>query len=184
MGTPIDRDDPIWGVNCPKFAVPAETPETIYVYFWDIEPCPGALIPPPNMHLFTLHQDDVIPCIWNYDNADFGFTVLLDLQTVTPWGLELRHQDLSAYFIGQTHGAPSEHDVVTSTLDVCGLGNYGAIGFATLFWKVAAVKLITDMNLPSDSQILMEFFVTDAHKPVYKFCLPKYGMNLKFLIIP
>lgn len=184
MGTPIDPIEPILGDECAHFGVPAETPHMIYVYFWDILPCPAAPKPPPNMHLFALTQDPESPCLWEYENLVYGFNVILDIRTTTPMTLELRDNALNLYFQGQLWAEPAEHQVFTNLWEVCPPGIEGHFGFATLFWKAAAVKLLDDLSLPTDAKVLMEFFVTDDHEPVYKFCVPDYGMNVKILLSP
>lgn len=184
MGTPIPPEPPPHGDDCLHFPEPTETPHEIYVYFWGMVVCPFALELPPNMHLFTLVQNDAIPCLWEYENAAFGFTIVLDIQTITPMGLELRHTDTSPYFRAELDGPPAEHQVFTNLQDVCPPTNYAHSGWATMFWLKAARAVINDMNLPTESNIMLEFFVTDEHKPVYKFCFPRYGMNVKFLVSP
>jgi len=146
--------------------------------------CPAAPIAPPNMHLFTLQQDDVKPCWWIFDSVAMGFKILLDATSLAPLALELRHQDNNLYFQGHIWGAMCEHQVFTNNNVACPGGIYAYVGWATIFWLDAAVGVIEDFNLPTDSQILFEFFMKNDASPVYKFCFPKYTMNVKFLLNP
>ncbi len=183
MGEKIDPIvDPIPGTECVNWDPPAETPEFVYVMFWDIVDCPGTPKPAPNGHLFKLTQNDGISCWWEYDDPAFGFKILFDASSIAPWGIELRDQLLRLYFTGGLFGSPHEHDIAVSTLVGCTPTIIGNAGFATIFWKKAAVDLITDLALPTDKQILFEFFMKDNTFPVYKFCVPEYSMNIKVLI--
>lgn len=136
------------------------------------------------MHLFTLTQNSEFPCLYEYEDADFGFIVTLDISTITPIGLKLQNTDLDLYFEAELWaGPPVEHMVFTNSWQVCG-PNVGVGGFATMFWLIAARAIIDQMVLPTDPQIMLEFFVTDSGDPVYKYCVPKYSMNVKFLVSP
>jgi len=184
MGIPIAPIDPIYGPGCARWLEDEDTPKYIYVYFWEIIACPDEVNVPPNFHTFKLTQVDGSPCAWQYRGDDYPWDIDLSYAIDGKAWLDLWDKDAHTFFEDYPFWPLHEHHVFTNQIAVCPDGHGAAGGNALIFWKEAAVKLLADMSLPTDSQILMEFFVTADHKPVYKFCLPEYSMNVKFLISP
>lgn len=184
MGIKVDPTDPQICENCWHMIEPLETPCQIFVYFWEVEFCPGRQVP-PNLHVFTCFQDDENPCTYDSGDLPMGWRVTV-LWGVAPNDTKIYLWDEFGfmYFRGTFNGSAVEHDVFDNDLVDCDPPELigGKFGYAMLFWKKAAVQLIEDMNLPTDVKVLMEFFVSDDHKPIYKFCIPKYSMNVKFLL--
>ncbi|GAI20489.1 unnamed protein product, partial [marine sediment metagenome] len=125
------------------------------------------------------------PCFFTNVVDDFGWNVQLEFVS-GPHRTFLRLWDKfgAAYFYDFLVGAALEHDIFINELLECSESDKGIKGNAFIIWKQAAVDLINSMVLPTDSQILFEIFVTDEGKPVYKFCFPKYSMNIKILVSP
>lgn len=184
MGTKISKEEPIVGGECEHFYEPENTPEKIYVYFWEMVKCDAEEHTPPNMHLFALTQSETNPCIWLYCGTDYPFDIVLYWYADSVVFFTLRDKDGHFFFETAESEDVREHHIFDNVLNVCN-GFDGAMGGnAFIIWKQAAVDLINSMVLPTESNILFEVFVTDEGKPVYKFCFPKYSMNIKILVTP
>lgn len=179
------RVEPIVTVfDCEWFITPLLTPNRIFVYFWEIEQCPGKLLP-PNMHVFSLYQDEIHHCEWHNEPSSFGWTIHLFVQA-PPLKvlLNMTHTGGGLFFNSEVTSPAMEHDVFNNMNIICGGANFAIKGNATIFWMSAALDLINDMNLPNDGNTFMEFFIAEGNVPVYKFCNVKYSLNQKYLISP
>lgn len=184
MGTKIDPEEPYLGDKCEWFVDPDHTPKKIYAYFWEIVTCPDRKLA-PNMHLFPMFQDDEEPCLWRNVIGSSGWDASVRYLAFEPrTTLWLINTAAGSYFEGELVDRAAEHDIFENKNTECDEQKYGVGGNAFLIWKKAAVDLINNMALPTESQILFEVSTNDAGKPVYKFCFPKYSMNVKFLIEP
>ncbi|GAG72524.1 unnamed protein product [marine sediment metagenome] len=149
MGTRITPDDPVACNPCSFFGVPAKTPCKIYAYFWEIVGCPESKIP-PNMHLFTLFQDDVNPCMYRNVSDSFGWDVQLQLVGGPVRAVIHLWDNLGdCYFWDSLNGVVAEHDIFSNEILECVEGSLGLEGNAFVLWLEAAVSSI--LNLESGS---------------------------------
>lgn len=184
MGTRITPDDPIAGNPCEWFFDPDNTPHKIYAYFWELEQCPGRKLP-PNMHIFTMFQDDEKPCEWRNVPSAQGWECGIAYRNVPPLSrLYLINLAAGLYFDGDLAWRADEHDVFNNKIVDCLGPNFAQKGNGLIFWLEAATGLLESLALPNDGNTFMEFFVTDEHKPVYKFCNVRWSLNQKYLINP
>lgn len=184
MGTKISTDEPHLGDVCEWFVEPLKTPNKIYAYYWELVTCPARKVA-PNMHLFPMFQDDEVPCLFRNEAGPAGWDSSIQFHAGAPRStLFLINLAAGKYFEGDIEHAAAEHDIFDNKNVGCDPVNYAVGGNAFIIWKQAAVDLINSVVLPTESNILFEIFVTDEGKPVYKFCFPKYSMNVKLLISP
>lgn len=189
MGTPVP-DPPIdHGNDCdsccppaPSMWLPGETPEFVYVYFASIESCPLAIQSPPNGRTFKLTQTVENPCKWEYWGPKWHvFWLAMDPLFLESM-LYLEEVGGLGIFVSRTINCPPECFVYHSTIEVCAWPTAGRFGIGVVHWMGIALGIIVSLSLPMASTIMHELFVTDDDKVVHKFCFPKYGMNVKFLM--
>lgn len=188
MGTTIRLDDPVYCVDCIDAFPPDKTPCKIYAWFWGVKKGDkvGAR-EPANLHLFTLIQDDIEPCLWKNDPSDFGWDIQLQFWP-DPVGdpflrLWMYGTPVQPYFSYTARVIPAEHLVFDNALWPPP-GAWGYDGHGIIMWLDKATDILDDFVLPTDPKMLMEFSVTDEGVPVYKFNIPKYSMNIKFKVSP
>lgn len=180
MGIEIDPDPPENGDSCAYFSDPGNTPVHIYVQFNGIVACPERA-EPPNLHLFTLTQHETYHCVWQ--SGDNFCDVDIQLQyspgpphtTLNMWDSNGR----TIFNSVETLYAP-EHHVFPNNNPDCSNSFSGLGGIGTIMWFKKASEILSEFVIPTDKKILMEFFTTPSGQPVYKFCIPKYSMNIKF----
>jgi len=180
MGTPVKPV--ILGSDCPQCWSPGKSPENVWVYFAGIERCPLAIKSPPNGQTFKLTQDPDNPCFYEHTGSEWHvwwrafdpifMESMLYLEEVGGLGI----------FVSRTINCPPECFVYHSTIEVCQWPVAGRFGVGVVHWMGIVLHLIVAFNLPSSSYIMHELFVTDEDRIVYKFCFPKYSMNVKFLL--
>lgn len=161
-----------------------KTPAVIYVYFSGIVQCRNLAIP-PNLHTFSCHQDPDYACEWRNEDHGPGWEVFVEyLCSSNMTHIGLKDSDGWSYFDAVVNGFCDEHDVLANRWSQCDHVYGGINGSVTLFYNKAALKLISDLNIPNDGETFMEFSLNAELEPIYKFCNVKYGLNQKYLIEP
>jgi|GEM_PF-3994064 len=184
MGHEIKHDDPEIGLGCQYFHDPDNVPAKIYVMFDAVVACPDRAVP-PNHHLFTLFQHDTYPCVWRTDVLWFGGMIQLQYSPGPPHTTLLMWDGDGRRMFGCVDYlyAP-EHHIFENQNPDCSDSFSALGGIGTIMWFAAAADILSDFVIPSDVKIFLEFSVTPSGAPIYKFCIPKYSMNIKFLIKP
>lgn len=183
MGIRVEPPHEI-GDNCDAFGPPQETPKFVYVTFFDIITCPGAL-QAPNGSTFKLQQEPLSPCLFN--NRD----------TIGPWDIDIqliigpirarirmfRGQQL--YFNVINAGFIGEYDTFQDLAQLCGNGFDGHSGVAFPFWLDVVAGQVTQLNLPTDGDgLFLEFQGPGTGGMVNRFANTTYGLNKKVLFTP
>lgn len=170
------------GDRCDCHPQADKTPSKIYAYFYAIEQCPLFLLP-PNLHVFTLYQDEENPCKWANDVNTYGWIVELEWQCeMSQVQLLLYRGELDVYFHGLLSFPVLEHDQFANWWWICGGNQTGKKGCGQVFWHERALELVEGLNFENDGNLFMEFFVTDAGAPIYKFCFLDHYQNQKILL--
>lgn len=179
MGTKVHPDDPVWGDDCSIIQPYSNTPESIYLYFWDIEICPARPVCPYNNKLVHLRQDSVNPCRFDYANAATNWNAALWYQAGLPrTNLYLRYDGAEYYFIGTMPGVAFENQILTNNIVACAAHNWGKNGSVLFLWKQEAADLIDGLGLDFSSQIFLEVFIADGDV-VYKFTNSRREFNIR-----
>lgn len=184
MGTRISLSDPVYGPDCPTCFAVGKTPQTIYAWFWEVLKGDkvGAL-EPPNLHLFTLTQDDVNQCLWKNNIGAFGWDVQLQIFAGPNTRLIIYRDVIKAYFSCTLAKCPVEHDIFDNAL-WHPPGAWGYNGHGIIQWLETASDLIEDFVLPTSNGLLMEFTVDETGQPIYKFNDVETSTNVKFKVEP
>lgn len=189
MGTPVP-DPPIdYANDCIACRTggytlwePGETPEFVYVYFAGIEKCPLAIKEPPNGQTFKLTQDPLNACHWRHVGSEWTVDWYsydwIEMQS----RVVLFETGGLVMFSSRLDNCPLECSVYHNGIEICAWPVAARFGVAVVHWMGIVLGIIVGLNLPTGSQIMHELFVTDDDKIVHKFCLPKYSMNVKFLM--
>lgn len=182
MGTQINKIPP--GANCYLWDPVDETPESIYVFFWEIlKGDRGLARIPPNLHIFKLDQVDGNACLWRYENAAFGWFVEVGIDGMNTW-LWLRDSELPAKYYFADHKAvspPAEYELFTNDYNAP-FNNWGYDGFGSIFWMDAIIDLVEAFGLEWTSDLMLEMSADDAQTLIVKLCSLQAVTNIKFKI--
>lgn len=182
MGIRMPIGDWLVGDACESHPQPENTPKIIYAYFWGIEACLGSLVP-PNLHVFSLYQDEEDPSKWANVVDGFGWIVELEWDAVADQAvLELYRAPADVYFYGRHALQVYEHDAFANLWWDCIGAQKAKFGCACLFWHERSLELVEGLNLHNDGNLFMEFFITEDLAPVYKFCYLDHFVNEKVLL--
>lgn len=180
MGKPIVVADPVLGGSCGYFVDPVNTPEKIFVQFQGVVACPDRAVP-PNLHTFTLYQVPLHPCVWQSGATFFGGTCQIQFTGGPPkTNLQLWDSDGRRMFGCADFLYAPEHHIFENENPDCSDSFSARHGTGSIMWMERASEILDDFGFPDDVKILMEWAFTPEGHSVYKFCIPKYHMNLKF----
>lgn len=191
MGTPLP-DQPIdYGDDCvvcrdapyERWAA-GETPHYVYVRFSGLVKCVWGTYEPPNGQVFRLEQDPVWPCLWFLIGTKWTVQFLPATRVPLLSQIVLRDEFAQLYFDGFSVACPPEMQVFDNSLVACNPGNQSKDGEATIAWNSTALSIAKAMVLPFDPQLMTEMFITPTDVPVFKYCNPRFGVNVKIKFEP
>jgi len=175
MGTKIPT--PEHGNDCAACFSAGETPEFIWVMFDGVKVGdPPGSYQVPNGCLFKCVQSEIDPCLWEYNPSGPGWVCSVYRSVATGrWHVTLTVWAGGSHFTGWRAGCPSEHDIFANVY-WSPIWWHGWDGVATIMWMTTVLALLDALVIPQ-SNTLMEMFLIDELKTVYKFCNRKYSIN-------
>lgn len=191
MGTPVPESvEP--GNDCALCTIPpgplwepGETPKYIFAYFAGIKKCAPSVKQPPNGRTFKLTQTPGNNCTWQHVGASWQIEYRPDLIAPDASQLVLIEAVSGvAMFSSRSVSCPEEPHIFVNDQAACILLYGGAEGVGVIHWMGVVLGIVVMMSLPSNQPIMHEIFVKDETTIVHKFCLPKFGMNVKLLMSP
>lgn len=160
-----------------------KTPKTVYARFSGMERCPGVdwdIDPlPPNNRVFTLTQNEIVPCSWGTTTTD-GWVVawLLNYGVLTQSYLTLGRAGLRKYFLSLSPAWSKCVGSFPNQLE-CGGLTLSAGGFGWVEWKQIAIDLAKDLNIELAPTLFYEVFQIGLREAVYKFTDKTRNINAK-----
>ncbi|MBW7992806.1 MAG: hypothetical protein FVQ84_22690 [Planctomycetes bacterium] len=159
-----------------------ETPAFVYVYFSELVKCPAGVKAPPNGQTFKLPQDISNPCLWR--SIGTSWDVIFNARGFAPDESFVQLNDSAGRFHFRGTGAicPAEYTVFPNTAVACLVGNESIGGTAAVYWMDEVLDIISEYNIPTESQLFYELFLIDNVIPVHKFTNRERTLNIKFEI--
>lgn len=184
MGTKIQT--PPTGVNCINWDPPGETPEFLYVYFWEVKKgdIPIAL-EPPNNHIFKLTQNPAQPCIWTFLDLAWGWYIQVGLAALTSW-LWLAETGGAGRWVFADSVGPSPIVPLGSYTNWYQdpVGNWGYEGYGTIFLMQTIGMIADDFGLSDMDQLKLEMFGVGEPVRTAKYCSRRDRTNVKIQFEP
>lgn len=189
MGTPVPSPPGDFGVDCLACSPPigtlwatGETPAFVYVYFAGLEKCPAGVNAPPNGQTFKVPQVVGNPCVFTHTGTSWNVTFNSFNFAPGMSGIVLNDSVGRSHFRGRLAKCPAEYSVFDNEAVACIVGNESIGGTATVFWFEEVLRIVSDYNLPTQSQLMYELFLIDDVTPVHKFTNLERSLNIKFEI--
>lgn len=162
---------------------PGKTPKTVYVRFSQMVPCPEidwSFYPlPPNNRVFTLTQNEIVPCSWGTTTTD-GWVVAW----LVFWGplaqsyLVLGRAGMLQYFTSLSAAQARCVGSFPNQLN-CGGLVLSSGGFGWVEWKQIAIDLAKALNIELAPTLFYEVFQINLRDVVYKFTDKTRHINIK-----
>ncbi len=184
MGIPVDSIP--FGSNCSYWSTPAETPGTLFIYFWGIIKGDRAgALDPPNLHVFHLSQLPGQPCVWGALNPVTGWAVQIGLQSGASWLWLWEAQVPARYYFSDSTGPQpfSEYETYANFYQIAA-GNWGYAGHGTVFWMAQALDFSEDFGLVDLTALFLEPGPVGTSAQIIKLCDVVLRTNIKIKFIP
>lgn len=182
MGTRVEAI-PL-GLECFCWGPANETPEAIYVMFFEMK---KGDVPfahePPNGHIFRVPQNPLVPCDFVYDNPAMNWRILLLLQAGAI-SLTLRQSDFPnfIYFADTTGPPPLPENFVFTNDYLTPVNNFAWDGYCVVFWMSSVITLADAWGFLDAPDLLFELFSAESPDIVVKFCSLSLGINTRLKI--
>lgn len=191
MGIRIDTPDYPRGNDCPSCTPPSgslfasgDTPEFVYVTFFDIVPCSGYTQIPPNGRPFKLTQNAINKCLFEHYGSVWivrfyfrhltGFTSLLTCNDIIG----------KTVFAGNGIICPFEHSGIDSYLLICSSSVKCVGGYGVISWLDIPRELMDDMGIVYSTESFYEMFLCADDDAVHRFAYRPDGTNVKIKRTP